>query len=100
EGVVVEVDGIEVREVEDRGEERGEGFGDFGEEPAGEDVGQVGNLRNGQWMRRGICTNQMRRDSRTRSVFFVASTSPSSLHAPTPSVLPSRCTSSRPSMAR
>jgi hypothetical protein len=45
EGVVVEVDGVEVREVEDRGEEGGERVGDLAEEAAGEDVGQVGNLQ-------------------------------------------------------
>lgn len=47
EGVVVEVNGVEVREVEDRGEEGGERFGDFAEEAAGEDVGEVGNLVRG-----------------------------------------------------
>ena len=44
EGVVVEVDGVEVREVEDRGKEERKRFGDLVEEATGEDVGEVGNL--------------------------------------------------------
>jgi hypothetical protein len=48
EGVVVEVDCVELRKIEDRGEERGKRFGDLAEKAAGEDVGKVGNLANGQ----------------------------------------------------
>lgn len=44
EGVVVEVYGVEVGELEEGGQERGEGGGDFREEAAGEDVGEVGDL--------------------------------------------------------
>jgi len=46
ESVVVEVDGVEVRKVEYRGEERGECFGDFAEQAASEDVGKIGDLEN------------------------------------------------------
>ena len=44
EGVVGEVDGVEVGEGEERGEEGGERLRDLGEETAGEDVGEVGDL--------------------------------------------------------
>jgi len=44
ERVVAEVYGGEVREVEDGGEEEGQGFGDLGEQAAGEDVGEIGIL--------------------------------------------------------
>lgn len=35
---------MEVGELEEGGQERGEGGGDFREEAAGEDVGEVGDL--------------------------------------------------------
>jgi hypothetical protein len=44
EGVVVEVDCVEAREVENRGKKGGKGLGDFAEQAAGEDVGEVGDL--------------------------------------------------------
>lgn len=44
EGVVVEVDRVEVRQVEDGGEQGGERLGDFVQEAAGEDVGEVCDL--------------------------------------------------------
>jgi hypothetical protein len=44
EGIVIEVDSVQVWEIEDRGEEGGKRFGDFAEEAAGEDVGEVGDL--------------------------------------------------------
>lgn len=42
EGIVAEVDGVEVLEGEEGGQEGGEGRGDLGEEARGEDVGEVG----------------------------------------------------------
>lgn len=47
EGVVVKVDGVELGEVEDRGEEGGESFGDLVKESAGEDIGEVCDLGEG-----------------------------------------------------
>lgn len=47
EGVVGEVDGVEVREGEEGGEEGGEGLWDLREEAAREDVGEVGDLEGG-----------------------------------------------------
>ena len=44
EGVIVQVDGVEFRKVENGGEEVGEGFGDFVKESAGEDIGKVRDL--------------------------------------------------------
>ena len=44
EGVVVEIDRVELREVEDGSEEVREGFGDLGQQPTCEDVGEVGDL--------------------------------------------------------
>lgn len=44
EGVVVQVYGVEVGELEEGGEQGGERGGDFREEAAGEDVGEVGDL--------------------------------------------------------
>lgn len=44
EGVVGEVDGVEVGQREEGGEEGGERLRDLGEEAAREDVGEVGNL--------------------------------------------------------
>ena len=43
-GIVVEVDGVEVREVEDGGEERGKGIGDFAEESSGENIVEASDL--------------------------------------------------------
>ena len=47
-GVVGEVDGIEVGEGEERGEEGGEGLRNLREEAAREDVGEVGDLEGGR----------------------------------------------------
>jgi hypothetical protein len=47
EGVVVKVDGVELGEVEDRGEEGGKSFGDLVKESAGEDIGEVCDLGEG-----------------------------------------------------
>lgn len=47
EGVVAEVDGVQVLQGEERGEEGGEGGGDLGEEARGENVGEVGGLEGG-----------------------------------------------------
>lgn len=46
-GVVVKVDGVELGEVENRGEEGGESFGDLVKESAGEDIGEVCDLGEG-----------------------------------------------------
>lgn len=40
-GVVIEVDGVKVRKVEDRCEQRRQGLRDFVQETACEDIGQV-----------------------------------------------------------
>jgi hypothetical protein len=44
EGIVIEIDSVQIRKLEKGSEEGGEGGGDFGEEAAGEDVGEVGDL--------------------------------------------------------
>lgn len=44
ECIVVEVDSGELGEVEDGGQEGRDGVGDFAQESAGEDVGEVGDL--------------------------------------------------------
>lgn len=45
ESIVVEVYGVQLREVEDGGEEGGKRLGDLAQETGGENVGKVGNLR-------------------------------------------------------
>ncbi len=47
EGVVAEVHGVEMREGQAGGEQRGEGGRDLGEEAGGEDVGEDGDLEGG-----------------------------------------------------
>lgn len=44
EGVVVQVYGMEVWQVEDRGQKGGQGLGDFIQEATSEDVGEVCDL--------------------------------------------------------
>lgn len=44
EGVVVQIDGMQVRQVEDGGEKGGEGLGNLVEQTAGEDIGEVRDL--------------------------------------------------------
>lgn len=44
ESIVVQVDGVEVRQVQDRGKERGEGLGDLVEQTTSEDIGEVRDL--------------------------------------------------------
>lgn len=43
--VIVQVDGVEVWMVKDRGKQQRDSFWDFGKESACEDVGKVGNLQ-------------------------------------------------------
>lgn len=44
ESIIVQIDSVEVGEVEDRGQERGDGVGNLAQESTGEDVGEVGDL--------------------------------------------------------
>lgn len=45
ESIVVKVDSVEFGEVENRGQERGDGVGNLAQESTGEDVGEVGDLK-------------------------------------------------------
>jgi hypothetical protein len=44
ESIVVQVDSVEFREVEDRGQERGDSVGDLAQESTGEDISEVSDL--------------------------------------------------------
>ena len=47
EGVVAQIDGVQVWALEEGGEEGGEGGWDLGEEAGGEDVGEFGRFEGG-----------------------------------------------------
>lgn len=89
--VVVDIDCVQIWKVENRGEKMGKGVGDFREEASGEDVGEVGNLE-GLLVQAAFFASS--RFLLTLRFFFVARTSPRTLQASIPKLLPKRRTSS------
>jgi len=97
EGVVVEVDGVQVWKLE-KGLKKGrESGGDFGEEAAGEDVGEVGDLVT---VSASLELHIRNHRELTWRVFFVFRTSASAAAASMPTVFPCRRTSSTSSISQ
>jgi hypothetical protein len=101
EGVVREVDRVQVGQREQRGEEEGQRGRDLGEEARREDVGEVGGLgpRASVIVGGGWQIAMKERLRRTLRLFLVSRTLARASLASTPSVLPRNLTSSTCSLS-